>query len=59
QVGTDLDGNPITKSRTYSNVKASATSDGLYAVSQSLAGLTSYPLAQVERLGSVEIVDQP
>ena len=58
QTGTDGEGNPITKSRTYSNVKPSATHDALYNVSQSLASLAQNPLVQVERLGSTEIVNQ-
>lgn len=58
QTGTDGEGNPITKSRTYGSVKATATNDELYSVSQAFASLSQYPLVQVEKLGSAEILNQ-
>lgn len=47
--GVDGEGNPIFKSKSLRNVKVTASTDGLYAVAQSLIGLQQYPVTSIER----------
>ena len=56
QVGTELDGNPILKNRTYHNVKAQATDQDIFDVGQALASLQNNPLYMTERIDREELV---
>lgn len=47
--GVDGEGNPIFKSKSFRNVKVTASTDGLYAVAQSLIDLQQYPVTSIER----------
>ena len=44
QTGTDDEGNPITKSKSYSNLREGASADNCIAVAQELEGLQIYSL---------------
>ena len=49
ETGVDEKGNPIFKTKTYSNVKEEATADGLLQVAQGLASLSNYPFSGAKR----------
>jgi hypothetical protein len=49
EVGTDEAGKPVYRRKNFSNIKVTATPEQLLAVSQALASLQAYPLAQIER----------
>ncbi|WLR51968.1 DUF1659 domain-containing protein [Bacillus tianshenii] len=55
--GIDGEGNPIEKSKTYSNVKETATAEALVAVSQALDSLTQYNMIQIERQNTYELAE--
>ena len=42
-------GKPIYKTKSYANVKESATADQLYPVAEALQSLSDYPLDSVKR----------
>ena len=44
QIDTDEEGNPITKSKSYSNLREGASADNCIAVAQELEGLRIYSL---------------
>ena len=44
QIDTDEEGNPITKSKSYSNLREGASADNCIAVAQELEGLQIYSL---------------
>ena len=44
QIDTDDEGNPITKSKSYSNLREGASADNCIAVAQELEGLQQYTL---------------
>ena len=44
QIDTDEEGNPITKSKSYSNLREGASADNCIAVAQELEGLQIYEL---------------
>ena len=44
QIDTDDEGNPITKSKSYSNLREGASADNCIAVAQELEGLQQYSL---------------
>ena len=44
QTGTDDEGNPITKSKSYSNLREGASADNCIAVAQELEGLQIHSL---------------
>jgi hypothetical protein len=48
-MGVDAEGKPVYKSKNFSNIKTTATTDGLFAVAQSLVGLQQYPVTSIER----------
>lgn len=53
--GTDAEGNPIVKYKTFNNVKTSATADQLYNIVGAIAPLQQHGLGQVERNDSFTI----
>ena len=48
--GTDLNGDRIIKTKTYSSIKSSATNDNIMAVVNSLAGLQQHTLSGTNRV---------
>jgi hypothetical protein len=55
QTGTDAQGNPELKTRTYNRVKASSTDDAVYQMATILAGLQKHPLYGVSRVNEVSL----
>lgn len=54
--GTDeLTGKIKTKSKTYSNVKPSASSDNIYQVGQALANLQKHDLLEIARVDNTTL----
>lgn len=53
--GVDEKGKPIIKSKTFSNVKSTATNDDVYDVANSLAELQELSLISVRRIDEIEI----
>lgn len=56
ETGLNGQGKPVYKSKTYSDVKQSATADQLFTVGQAIAGLSSYPLTELNRNDSFDIL---
>jgi hypothetical protein len=56
ETGLNEKGEPIYKTKTYSNIRKDATADQLSQAAQALGGLSDYPLAGVERADNFEIV---
>lgn len=56
ETGLDGKGQPIFKSKTYSNVVETATADQLHQVGQALGSLSNYPLSDIERNDSFELI---
>lgn len=48
-------GKMVFKTKSFSNIKTDANADQLYAVAESLAGLQTLPLFEVERADHSEI----
>ncbi|MGI5922020.1 MAG: DUF1659 domain-containing protein [Syntrophomonadaceae bacterium] len=55
--GVGASGQPLTISRRYSNVKAAAANDDVYAVATSLSGLQDKTMMMVQRRDTVELED--
>lgn len=58
QTGTDADGNPVFRSRTYSRVKPSASDEDVYAVAGAIAELQSSPLYAIQRVSTDELAEE-
>lgn len=56
ETGVDGEGNPILKSKTFSNVKKEATVDQLFQAAQAITALCNDTLNKVERNDSTEIL---
>lgn len=56
ETGLNDKGEPIYKTKTYSNIRKDATADQLSQAAKALAGLSNFPLAGVERADNFEIV---
>jgi hypothetical protein len=56
ETGMNEKGEPVFKTKTYSNVSKAATADQLSQAAQAIGGLTNYPLASVERTDNFEII---
>jgi len=56
QSGIDNEGNPILKSKTFSNVTKAATADQLFQAAQAISVLCNGDLNKVERNDSSEII---
>jgi hypothetical protein len=48
-MGVDENGKVIYKNKNFSNIKTSATTDGLFAVAQGLVSLQQHPVSAIER----------
>jgi hypothetical protein len=48
-MGVDENGKAIYKNKNFSNIKTSATTDGLFAVAQGLVSLQQHPVSAIER----------
>ncbi|WP_221563786.1 DUF1659 domain-containing protein [Alkalihalobacillus sp. TS-13] len=53
--GIDLEGKPVYKRKSFTNVKSSATHDQLFAIVEALAPLQQYPINDVERTNSFDL----
>jgi hypothetical protein len=57
-VGQDAEGNPIYRSRSYSNVKPLASDQAVFAVGSALAGLQQHGLEEVRRVNEYVLVEE-
>lgn len=58
QHGVDMDtGQPIYKTKTYSNIRENATADQLYAAARAITSLQEWDLASVERRDDSKIIN--
>lgn len=48
--GTDLNGDRVIKTKTYSSIKSSASNDNIMAVVNSLTGLQKHTLSSTNRI---------
>ena len=55
--GTDLEGNTISKSKTFSRVKPTATNEDAYAVANGIAGLQDYPVIAIRKFEEFDLVE--
>jgi hypothetical protein len=51
----EISGNPVYRTKSFNNVKTSASGDQLYAVATAMAGLQELPLYNIHRRDSSEI----
>ncbi len=51
------EGNPVIRTRTYSNIKPIADNEDVFAVAQQLAGLQIHELEMVRRVDEVDLVE--
>jgi hypothetical protein len=58
QAGTDTNGNPVYRNRSYSRVKPGAPDADVYDVANVLAGLQAHPLHGIQRLATNELVEE-
>ncbi|MCX7571125.1 DUF1659 domain-containing protein [Tumebacillus sp. DT12] len=56
QYGTNEEGTPLFKDKTYSKVRPDITEDELYAVGEALASLSAWALHHVQRVDREDIV---
>lgn len=56
ETGIDEKGNPTFKTKTFNNVKKTATADQLHATAMAIASLSDYLLDSVERNDSYDII---
>ncbi len=56
ETGLNEKGEPIFKTKTYSNVKQEATANQLYQVAQALSSLSKHPLSGVKRNDVSELI---
>ncbi|HZK35125.1 MAG TPA: DUF1659 domain-containing protein [Bacillota bacterium] len=55
--GVNEDGRPITRTKSYSNIKPEADNESVYNTAQALAGLQSRTLIVVRRIEQSELVE--
>lgn len=55
QVDLDEQGNPVLKTKTFSNIKKESTVDQLFQVATAISALCNDPLNKVERSDSTEL----
>ncbi|TKC18779.1 DUF1659 domain-containing protein [Robertmurraya kyonggiensis] len=56
ETGLNEKGEPVYKTKTYSNIRKDSTADQLSQAARALGGLCEYPLVGVERADNFEIV---
>ena len=56
QIDTDEEGNPITKSKSYSNLREGASADNCLAVARELEGLQEYELVGLTKVDYDEMM---
>ncbi|PLR95900.1 DUF1659 domain-containing protein [Bacillus sp. T33-2] len=56
ETGMNEKGEPIFKSKSYANVKKTATADQLAQAASALGTLSAYPISTVERTDSSDII---
>lgn len=49
---------PITRTRTFSNIKTSATAEGLLSAAQTLASLQTHSVISVKRINTYELLNE-
>ena len=52
-----VEGEPVLRTRTYSNVKAGAENEDVFAVGQKLSELQVHTLENIRRVDEVELVE--
>jgi hypothetical protein len=57
--GTDVNGNTLTKSKTYTKVKPTAADEDLYTVAAHIASLQDKPVISVRKTEEFDLVDMP
>ena len=58
QTGTDPNtGAPILKTKSYSNVKSSASDDDVYSVANDIASLQKYMLFEIQRTDRAKLTE--
>lgn len=55
--GTDGEGKMITKSKTFSRVKASAADEDIYTVANDIAGLQEYPVTAIRKYEEYDLIE--
>ncbi len=55
--GVDLEGNSIVKTKTYSNIKAVAADEDVYAVADAMMDLQSKTVEEIARVDEEELVE--
>lgn len=55
QTGTNANGQPIYRVRTYNRVKPEATDQDVYDVAQALGGLQVYPVTAISRVNEGDL----
>jgi len=58
QTGTDTNGNPVYRNRSYSRVKPEVPDADVYDVANVLAGLQTNPLFAVQRIVTDELAEE-
>lgn len=57
-LGYNDDGSPILRTRSYSNIKPSASHEALFDTGQELAGLQEHTLELVRRVDEMELEEE-
>jgi hypothetical protein len=57
QAGVSASGSPAYKNLRFGNVKASATDADFYEIANAIAGLQSYPVAEIDRIDTANLVN--
>ena len=55
--GTDTHGKAIVKTRSYANVKSSATNDSIYAVAKAISSLQEHDLYEVSKVDNTTLAE--
>jgi hypothetical protein len=56
--GLDEDNNEVIKSKTFTNVKTTATNDNIFEVATALASLQSYTLTNIKKYEEFDLVEE-
>lgn len=57
QDGVDGEGNPVTKTKSFNNVKPDASDEALYHIANNLAQLQTKPLLSIDRQDRAKLAD--